>query len=81
LPEGHSEYDSVYGRITTDWRALAKGRIEFDAVIPPNATARVILPNTANTKLTENGKPVRSQVAKGNRTIRVGSGSYRFEIK
>jgi alpha-L-rhamnosidase len=42
LPTLHTEYDSPYGLITTDWNQTTH---QFTIVTPPNTTATVTLPN------------------------------------
>jgi alpha-L-rhamnosidase len=41
LPQLHTEYDSAYGTIVSDWKQSSK---KFTITIPPNTTATVILP-------------------------------------
>jgi alpha-L-rhamnosidase len=43
LPTLHSEYDSAYGTVTTDWNQSTH---KFTITLPPNTTATVTLPNT-----------------------------------
>jgi alpha-L-rhamnosidase len=42
LPQLHTEYDSAYGTIISDWQ---ESRHSFTITIPPNTTASVTLPN------------------------------------
>ena len=42
LPQLHTEYDSAYGTIISDWQQSAH---RFTITIPPNTTATVTLPN------------------------------------
>jgi alpha-L-rhamnosidase len=39
-----ADYDSVLGRISTDWTWEPGGTFELRLTVPPNATARVALP-------------------------------------
>jgi alpha-L-rhamnosidase len=39
-----ADYDSVLGRISTDWRWTPGERFDLTLTVPPNATARVLLP-------------------------------------
>ena len=39
-----ADYDSVVGRISTDWRWTPGGKFELELTVPANATARVTLP-------------------------------------
>ncbi|MBS1814099.1 MAG: family 78 glycoside hydrolase catalytic domain [Acidobacteria bacterium] len=42
LPTMHTEYDSMYGTVTTDWN---KATGKFTVITPPNTTATVTLPD------------------------------------
>ena len=42
LPQLHTEYDSAYGTVTTDWNRAAN---RFTLTPPPNTSASVTLPN------------------------------------
>jgi alpha-L-rhamnosidase len=42
LPTLHTEYDSPYGLITTDWTSINH---QFTIITPPNTTATITLPN------------------------------------
>jgi alpha-L-rhamnosidase len=43
LPTLHTEYDSPYGLVTTDWN---QNNHQFTITTPPNTTATVTLPNS-----------------------------------
>ena len=79
---GH--YDSLHGRIASDWR-LEGGRLTLDVTVPPNTTAEVHVPAPSADVVTEGGQPATQ--ARGVKVLRqgggvvvfeVGSGSYRF---
>ena len=81
LPTGGGTYDSVMGRISTDWTRTAAG-FELAVTIPPNARAEVHLPGS---RVSENGKPVGEAGAvrvlrreNNSVVIATGSGSFRF---
>jgi alpha-L-rhamnosidase len=42
LPQIHTEYDSAYGTVTTDWNGATH---HFTVVTPPNTTSTITLPN------------------------------------
>lgn len=65
ITAARAEYDSVYGKIVTDWTGTAKGPFTLKLTVPPNTRAKVYLPNLAD----------------GAKPIEVGSGSYTFEQK
>jgi hypothetical protein len=79
-----AHYDSVQGRITSQWK-IAAGRFLWDITIPPNTTATVYVPAKDPGAVTESGRPagqavgVRPLPPKGGQAIfEVQSGSYRF---
>lgn len=57
LPDGGGTYDSVMGRISTNWK---RGEVGFslEVVIPPNTTAEIHLPATASAVVRVGGRPV-----------------------
>lgn len=81
LTSARGEYESAYGKVTTDWSGAPTGPFTLKLTIPANTTAKVILPVTSNAQITENGKTVSAQEEAGQRFVRVGSGSYEFEVK
>src|SRR5205807_7713518 len=81
INEAHGKYDSVYGRITTDWAGTPSGPFSLKVSIPANTTAEVFLPAIPNAKVTERGKPVRIRKEPGSYLVKIGSGSYDFEVK
>ena len=79
---GH--YDSMHGRIASDWR-IEGGRVTLDVTVPPNTTAEVIVPAASADVVTEGGQPVSQapgvrfvRAAGGSAVFEVGSGRYRF---
>jgi alpha-L-rhamnosidase len=52
----HAEYESAYGKITTDWTGTASGPFRLKVSIPANTTAKVILPDIPNARVLEDGK-------------------------
>ena len=75
---GGGDYDSVLGRISTDWVQDA-GEFRLNLTVPANAVAEVWLPGTDTARVTESGKPVKVMAIAGNRVkVEVGSGTYRF---
>ena len=81
ITHARGEYDSVYGKIVSDWSGTAEGPFSLKATVPPNTTARVFLPAIPNARITENGKPVRAETEAGSYIVAVGSGSYDFEVR
>jgi alpha-L-rhamnosidase len=61
--------------------------LAWNVTIPPNTTARLILPAAADAVVTESGRPLRQALGVGidralgnNRVVEVESGSYRFAV-
>ncbi len=81
ITQARGEYDSMYGKIIADWNGLPSGPFELKVSIPPNTTAKVILPEIAKATLTQNGKRVRFEKEAAGRTVRIGSGTYEFKLQ
>jgi alpha-L-rhamnosidase len=80
-----TEYNSIRGRIATDWRKDG-GRLKLHVVIPANTAARVYVPTADPASVTEGGRPageaegVRAAGAEGKAAVfEVGGGTYSFE--
>jgi alpha-L-rhamnosidase len=81
MPAVRAEYDSVYGKIVSDWKGTPAGPFSLKLTIPPNTSARVFLPEIAGTRATEGGNPIKTQSLGGAAVVRIGSGTYDFEVK
>jgi alpha-L-rhamnosidase len=81
MPSARAEYDSVYGKIVSDWKGSPTGQFSLRVVIPANSSAKVFLPTIAGAHVTEGGKPLTTQSEGGENVIHVGSGTYNFEVK
>jgi alpha-L-rhamnosidase len=75
MTSARGEYQSVYGKIVSEWNGSPSGPFQLNVTIPANATAKIILPEIPNAQITRDGKPVKESV------LEVGSGSYRFDVK
>jgi len=81
MPSARAEYDSVYGKIVSDWNGTASGPFSLRVTIPANTMAQVFLPAVSGARITESGNPVNGQEESGSYVVRVGSGTYNFEVK
>jgi alpha-L-rhamnosidase len=81
MTSARAEYDSIYGKIISDWKGTPAGPFSLTVKIPANTSARVFLPAIAGAHLTEDGTPVEAQAENGSYVIRIGSGSYNFEVR
>lgn len=84
LKYASGSYESVYGRISSDWRR-SNGRLELNVTIPPNAEAVIHVPATLAQKVREDNRDLRSGDSHVQRTeshtlISVGSGTYHFVV-
>ena len=75
------EYDSMYGKIVTDWDGTAAGPFSLKVTVPANTTAKVYLPAPASAQVTESGKAVRAAKDGASYVVEIGSGSYAFQVK
>jgi alpha-L-rhamnosidase len=81
MTSARAEYDSIYGKIVSDWKGTATGPFSLRVTIPANTIAMVYLPVIAGAHLTEDGAPVDARPEGGSYVVRIGSGSYNFEVK
>ena len=81
MPAARAEYESVYGKIISDWKGSSDGPFSLHLVIPANASAKVFLPARTGSRVTERGKPVESKLQDGTALVNVGSGTYDFSVK
>lgn len=79
---GH--YDSVYGRIKSEWKVENETLI-YNCTIPPNTSAKLYLPAKQIKYVTESGKDLSrwQEVGQTNDAVllQLGSGTYRFVVK
>ena len=87
LNEVKASYDSVRGKIVSEWKLTGK-TVTLHVVIPPNATATIDLPTSNASSVTESGRPIAQargvafvKHAVSNASYRVGSGDYTFKAE
>jgi alpha-L-rhamnosidase len=81
MTSARAEYESIYGKIVSDWKGTPAGPFSLQVTIPANTTARVFLPAITGARLTEDGNPVNAPAENGSYVVEIGSGSYNFEVK
>ncbi|MGA8274240.1 MAG: family 78 glycoside hydrolase catalytic domain [Candidatus Sulfotelmatobacter sp.] len=81
MTSARAEYDSIYGKIVSDWSNTPGGAFSLKVTIPANTSAKVFLPARAGAQVTEDGNPVQSEQAEGSYVVKIGAGSYNFELK
>lgn len=70
-----STYDSIRGKIATEWK-LEKNRLTLKVTVPPNVAAEIVVPG-GEVKSKDGLKP--AGVGPSSATFEVGSGTYTFE--
>jgi alpha-L-rhamnosidase len=85
LSYSRASFESAYGTIASGWERNGTV-IKVSVKIPANTEATVVLPVTAVTRVTENGKPIAdnknfSEISASQNKVsfRAGSGTYIFE--
>jgi len=81
MTSARAEYESVYGNIISDWKGTPTGPFSLSVTVPANTSAKLFLPAIAGAHLTEDGNPVDAPQEHGSYVVKVGSGSYSFEVK
>ncbi|MBB5317478.1 alpha-L-rhamnosidase [Tunturibacter empetritectus] len=76
----HTEYDSVYGTIVTDWTKKPDGLLQLNVKIPANTTATVFLPATPTSVAKQDGERITTPYKEGSIAREIGSGSYNFSV-
>jgi alpha-L-rhamnosidase len=84
LTSAEASYDSVRGRIVSDWQ-ITNGRLDLKVTIPANTMATVYVPVADPATVKEGGKDVTDapgakflRVEDKHTLFEVGSGTYRF---
>jgi alpha-L-rhamnosidase len=80
MPRASGEYESVYGKISTDWSSNSKS-FSLKVTVPANTSAAVYLPAIPNSRVTEGGSTVEPRQESGSYVVEVGSGSYDFKVE
>jgi alpha-L-rhamnosidase len=81
MTAARAEYDSIYGKIVSEWKGTPASPFRLKVTIPANTSAKVFLPAIAGAHPSEDGSPLNAQAENGSFVIQVGSGSYNFEVK
>lgn len=58
LTQIHGDVNTPYGIISSGWKQDSLGNIRHDIIIPPNTTARYLVPSETYNKILINGKPL-----------------------
>jgi len=87
VKSGGGDYDSILGRLATDWSQGSDGEFSMKVTVAPNAKAHVHLPVAPGAKIREGGNSIaanpdiRVSSSDSKTTIlEVGSGTYSFTV-
>ena len=72
-----AEYDSIHGKIVSDWK-IKHGKFNLHVVVPPNTTATICVPGAKINKVLESGSP--AMKADGVTTFSQTESSANFEV-
>ena len=85
ITQARGEYESVYGKIVSDWKGTKSpsksSPFVLNVVIPANTSAKVYLPHVANARVFESDKPVKVTESDGAAVVEIGSGTYHFKVE
>lgn len=81
MTSARAEYESIYGKIISDWKGTSAAPFSLSVTIPANTSARIFLPAIVGAHLTEDGNPMDAPTEDGSYVVEIGSGSYSFEVK
>jgi alpha-L-rhamnosidase len=81
ITHARGEYDSVYGRIVSDWDSKPGVSFAINLTIPANTQAKVYLPAIPNAKVVQNNEPVPIRRESESYVVQIGSGSYHLEVR
>lgn len=88
IKRGGGDYDSLMGRISTDWAQTASGGLTLDVALPANTTASIHLPARGHTRIEESRRQIASRrdmtiISRSDTitVVEVGSGTYSFVVE
>jgi alpha-L-rhamnosidase len=81
VTKARGEYESVYGKIISDWNGSSAGPFNLAVTIPPNTTAKIFLPVAGDGHVIEDGHPTKAEKQGESYVVEVGSGSYKLEVR
>jgi alpha-L-rhamnosidase len=82
VTKARGEYESVYGKIISDWNnGNGSGPFSLEVTIPANTTAKILLPLLGNGRVTQDGRQAKFSQQSDAYVVELGSGSYKFEVQ
>lgn len=80
MTHARGEYNSVYGRIVSDWNGIPAGPFSLKVTIPANTIAKVFLPAITNGHVTQDGRRVNAQQESDSYVVLLGSDSCELQV-
>lgn len=74
-----ASYQSLYGKIRSEWKRLENGKHRFIIEVPPNTSATFILPAHKDTVSSENGKNIPLKKLRRKWAIEFKAGIHKFD--
>jgi alpha-L-rhamnosidase len=81
MPKAGGEYESVYGKITTEWNGTPGTGFSLKVTIPANTSATVYLPVIAGKNVSKDNAAIQAHQENGSYMVDIGSGTYQFDVK
>ncbi len=81
ITHAKGEYQSVYGKISSEWGINSNGSANLKVTIPANTSAKISIPAEIGSRVIESGKKLKTISEDGKMIFNVGSGTYVFVIE
>ena len=81
LTSSKAEYESIYGKISTEWSNRPEGPFELKVTIPANTSADVYLPARRGAQTFEGLHKIDPKPQDGAFLVQIGSGTYDFKVR
>ncbi len=75
-----TSYNSLFGKIRSEWKKNATGSLEVLIEIPANTSASFVLPNGKSVVKMDGGKSIHGKTTNNKTIVDFPSGVYRFEL-
>lgn len=76
-----SAYNSLYGRIRSEWRKDKKGTLHLLMEIPANTSATFVIPGNRKILKDKDGRIVNTRFVNGQYIVRIKPGVYQFRVE
>ena len=75
-----SSYDSLFGKVRSEWKTNEGGNLEILIEIPANTSATFVLPGTQMKLLDNSGKSITTKKVNNKYEAEFASGVYHFKV-